>query len=80
MFFVERIFHVFDADKSGTVSLEEFMRVMRCFAQQSPVEKLRYLFDVYDLNSNYQVYYFIKSSELLCKFDCFKVYFKKPKR
>ncbi|GIX84209.1 NADPH oxidase 5 [Caerostris darwini] len=52
MFFVERIFNVFDADKSGTVSLEEFMRVMRCFANQSPVEKLKYLFDVYDINND----------------------------
>ncbi|KFM67739.1 hypothetical protein X975_13448, partial [Stegodyphus mimosarum] len=52
MFFVERIFNVFDADKSGSVSLEEFMRVMRCFSQQSPAEKLRYLFDVYDLNND----------------------------
>ncbi|XP_055948643.1 NADPH oxidase 5-like [Argiope bruennichi] len=52
MFFVERIFNVFDADKSGTVSLEEFMRVMRCFAKQSPAEKLRYLFDVYDINND----------------------------
>ncbi|XP_054713586.1 NADPH oxidase 5-like [Uloborus diversus] len=52
MFFVERIFHVFDADNSGSVSREEFMRVMRCFAEQSPSEKLRILFDVYDLNND----------------------------
>ncbi|GBL94331.1 NADPH oxidase 5, partial [Araneus ventricosus] len=52
MFFVERIFNVFDADKSGTVSLDEFMRVMRCFANQSPAEKLHYLFDVYDINND----------------------------
>ncbi|CAL1267604.1 unnamed protein product [Larinioides sclopetarius] len=52
MFFVERIFNVFDADKSGTVSLDEFMRVMRCFANQSPADKLRYLFDVYDINND----------------------------
>ncbi|GBL81353.1 hypothetical protein AVEN_246155-1, partial [Araneus ventricosus] len=51
MFFVERIFSVFDTDKSGAVSLEEFMRVMRNFAKQTPAEKLRYLFDVYDINS-----------------------------
>ncbi|CAL1270023.1 unnamed protein product [Larinioides sclopetarius] len=52
MFFVERIFNVFDSDKSGSVSLEEFMRVMRNFAKQSPAEKLRYLFDVYDINND----------------------------
>ncbi|KAG8184662.1 hypothetical protein JTE90_012147 [Oedothorax gibbosus] len=52
MFFVERIFAVFDADKSGSISLDEFMRVMRTFAHQSNVEKLHYLFQVYDLNND----------------------------
>ncbi|PRD30244.1 UNVERIFIED_CONTAM: NADPH oxidase 5 [Trichonephila clavipes] len=52
MFFVERMFRIFDADQSGTVSLEEFMRVIRSFASQSPVEKLRYIFEVYDLNND----------------------------
>lgn len=47
---MERIFHIFDADKSGTVSLDEFMGVIRSFAHQSPSEKLHYLFQVYDLN------------------------------
>lgn len=52
MFFVERMFRIFDADNSGAVSLEEFMRVMRSFSQQSPTEKLHYLFQVYDLNDD----------------------------
>lgn len=52
MFFVERMFRIFDADNSGSVSLEEFMRIMRSFSQQSPAEKLHYLFQVYDLNDD----------------------------
>ncbi|XP_015925086.1 NADPH oxidase 5 isoform X2 [Parasteatoda tepidariorum] len=52
VFFVKRIFHIFDADKSGTVSLEEFMSVIKSFANQTPSEKLHYLFQVYDINGD----------------------------
>ena len=49
-FFAERVFQIFDRDKSGTVSLSEFLDAMHQFAGQSPNDKFQFLFRVYDLD------------------------------
>ncbi|KAK4885210.1 hypothetical protein RN001_001481 [Aquatica leii] len=51
-FFTERVFHIFDKDKSGTISLQEFLDAMNQFAGQSPEDKIRFLFKVYDLDGD----------------------------
>ncbi|XP_023229647.1 NADPH oxidase 5-like [Centruroides sculpturatus] len=51
-FFVERIFKLFDTDKSGSISLEEFMTAMRSFAELTSVEKLHWLFQIYDIDGD----------------------------
>ena len=50
--FVEGAFRIFDADGSGTVSLEEFLETMHQFSQQGDQEKLLFLFKVYDTNGD----------------------------
>ena len=49
-FFTERVFQIFDKDNSGSVSLQEFIDAMHQFAGQSPDDKIRFLFKVYDLD------------------------------
>lgn len=51
-FFVERIFKLFDTDNSGSISLEEFMTAMRSFAQLTLIEKLHWLFQIYDIDGD----------------------------
>ncbi|XP_069681708.1 NADPH oxidase 5 isoform X2 [Periplaneta americana] len=51
-FFTERVFHIFDKDNSGSISLQEFIDAMHQFAGQSPDDKIRFLFKVYDLDGD----------------------------
>ncbi|XP_049880958.1 NADPH oxidase 5 [Pectinophora gossypiella] len=51
-FFTERVFQIFDEDDSGTISLQEFIAAMHRFAGQTPDDKLRFLFKVYDLDGD----------------------------
>ncbi|KAF5271691.1 hypothetical protein FQA39_LY08014 [Lamprigera yunnana] len=51
-FFTERVFHIFDKDNSGTISLQEFLDAMNQFAGKSPEDKIRFLFKVYDLDGD----------------------------
>lgn len=52
-FFTERVFQIFDKDNSGSISLQEFLDSMHQFAGQSPEDKIRFLFKVYDLDGEY---------------------------
>lgn len=52
-FFTERVFQIFDKDNSGSVSLQEFIDAMHQFAGQSPDDKIRFLFKVYDLDGRF---------------------------
>lgn len=49
-FFTERVFQIFDKDNSGSISLQEFLDAMHQFSGQSPEDKIRFLFKVYDLD------------------------------
>ncbi|XP_017779285.1 PREDICTED: NADPH oxidase 5 [Nicrophorus vespilloides] len=51
-FFTERVFQIFDKDNSGSISLQEFLDAMHQFAGQSPEDKIRFLFKVYDLDGD----------------------------
>ncbi|XP_023324717.1 NADPH oxidase 5 isoform X3 [Eurytemora carolleeae] len=51
-YFLERAFTIFDKDKSGTVSLEEFLETMQQFATQDDDDKIHFLFKVYDPNGD----------------------------
>lgn len=52
-FFTERVFQIFDKDNSGSISLNEFLDAMHQFAGQTPDDKIRFLFKVYDLDGMY---------------------------
>ena len=47
-FFAERFFALFDQDKSGTIDPSELMDGLHMLTKGSPVQKLKFLFDVYD--------------------------------
>ncbi|XP_067002096.2 NADPH oxidase 5 [Anabrus simplex] len=51
-FFTERVFQIFDKDNSGSISLPEFIDSMHQFAGQSPDDKIRFLFKVYDIDGD----------------------------
>lgn len=52
-FFVERVFRIFDGDSSGTISKEEFIDSMKSIIGRSSYEKLKLLFQIYDLDGKY---------------------------
>ena len=57
-FFVERVFHIFDKDDNGSISLQEFIDAMHQFAGQSPDDKIKFLFKVYDIDG--KIFYLSK--------------------
>ncbi|NWW46161.1 NOX5 oxidase, partial [Pedionomus torquatus] len=49
-FFAERFFALFDSDGSGTISLEELLKALTLLVHGSETDKLRFLFQVYDVD------------------------------
>ena len=49
-FFVERVFQIFDKDDSGSISFQEFIDAIHQFAGQTPEDKIKFLFKVYDID------------------------------
>lgn len=49
-FFAERFFALFDADGSGTISLDELLKALGLLVHGSETDKLRFLFQVYDVD------------------------------
>uniref|UniRef100_A0A8B9UXL9 NADPH oxidase 5 n=1 Tax=Anas zonorhyncha TaxID=75864 RepID=A0A8B9UXL9_9AVES len=50
-FFAERLFALFDSDGSGTISLEELLSALSLLVHGSETDKLRFLFQVYDVDA-----------------------------
>ena len=51
-FFTERFFRLFDKDSSGSISLRELMDGLTLLTNGSEVDKLHFLFQVYDVDGN----------------------------
>ncbi|XP_074693465.1 NADPH oxidase 5 [Strix aluco] len=51
-FFAERFFALFDADGSGTISLEELLKALSLLMHGNEMDKLRFLFQVYDVDGS----------------------------
>lgn len=49
--FVQRMFHLIDKDKNGFISFREFVDLLIIFANGTPQEKAKLLFDMYDINA-----------------------------
>lgn len=47
---MQRFFDIFDEDKSGTISLSEMMAALTLLLQGTQIEKLQFLFKVYDVD------------------------------
>lgn len=52
-FFTNRVFQIFDKDNSGSISLQEFIDAIHQFAGQSPEDKIKFLFKVYDIDGKF---------------------------
>ena len=59
--FLERVFKIFDIDGDGTISMAEFLDTMDKYAgSTSDVEKVQFLFKVYDIDGkNYDYFVLI---------------------
>lgn len=51
------MFQIFDKDNSGSISLQEFIDAIHQFAGQSPEDKIKFLFKVYDLDGEFSLFY-----------------------
>ncbi|NXL38419.1 NOX5 oxidase, partial [Glaucidium brasilianum] len=61
-FFAERFFTLFDTDGSGTVSLEELLKALSLLVHGNEMDKLRFLFQVYDVDGK------MTKNRLICNF------------
>ena len=52
-FFAERFFHIFDKEKSDHISLKELKEGLAQLICGSQSDKLRFLFQVYDIDGKY---------------------------
>lgn len=62
-FFAERFFTLFDADGSGTISLEELLKALSLLVHGDEMDKLRFLFQVYDVDGK------MVENRLICIFS-----------
>lgn len=51
-FFAERFFTLFDSDGGGTIDLNEMMEGLIMLTKGTQEEKLKFLFNVYDVDGN----------------------------
>ncbi|XP_074090597.1 NADPH oxidase 5 isoform X2 [Macrotis lagotis] len=51
-FFAERFFALFDSDRSGTITLQELLGALNLLIHGSSTDKLKFLFQVYDVDGN----------------------------
>ena len=54
-FFAERFFHIFDKEKTEYISLRELKEGLSLLICGSKTDKLRFLFQVYDIDGEYLV-------------------------
>lgn len=64
-FFTDRVFQIFDKDNSGSISLQEFIDAIHQFAGQSPEDKIKFLFKVYDIDGKK-----FKLNSITCLYIC----------
>ena len=52
-FFAKKYFSFFDLDGSGEIEMAEFIQTLRQISQQTDIDKLRFLFRIFDTNGQY---------------------------
>ncbi|XP_052503144.1 LOW QUALITY PROTEIN: NADPH oxidase 5 [Budorcas taxicolor] len=55
-FFAERFFILFDSDGSGTITLQELQKALTLLIHGSPMDKLKFLFQVYDVDGKHPLW------------------------
>lgn len=61
LFFAEQFFKLFDKDRSGTISLSELIDGLNMLMEGSDMDKLKFLFDVYDVDGKNLLSNFIEN-------------------
>uniref|UniRef100_A0AAQ5ZRP8 NADPH oxidase, EF-hand calcium binding domain 5 n=1 Tax=Amphiprion ocellaris TaxID=80972 RepID=A0AAQ5ZRP8_AMPOC len=59
-FFAERFFALFDSDGSSSISLDELLEALDLLIHGSETDKLRFLFQVYDVDGRYSSYFLLR--------------------
>ncbi|XP_062601698.1 NADPH oxidase 5-like [Saccostrea cucullata] len=54
-FFADRFFSLFDTDKKGSIEISVLMDGLRNLTNGSPVQKLKFVFDVYDIDGSGEI-------------------------
>jgi Ca2+-binding EF-hand superfamily protein len=58
-FFAERFFAIFDTNGRGDIECGELMDGLRMLKFGTPTQKLKFLFDVFDVDGKFFLYYLI---------------------
>ena len=58
-FFAERFFAIFDTNGRGDIECGELIDGLRMLKFGTPTQKLKFLFDVFDVDGNFFLYYLI---------------------
>uniref|UniRef100_A0A8C7Z3I4 NADPH oxidase, EF-hand calcium binding domain 5 n=1 Tax=Oryzias sinensis TaxID=183150 RepID=A0A8C7Z3I4_9TELE len=61
-FFAERFFALFDSDGSGSISLDELLKALDLLIHGTETDKLRFLFQVYDVDGPFKYKHFTHGS------------------
>ena len=57
LFFAEQFFKLFDKDRSGTISLSELIDGLNMLMEGTDMDKLKFLFDVYDVDGKTIIFF-----------------------
>ena len=61
-YFAEKYFEYFDSDKDGTISIDEFEASINTLSQMDELEKLKFLFNLFDADSKYHIAIIVRKS------------------
>ena len=62
---MERVFQIFDKDDSGSISFQEFIDAIHQFAGQTPEDKIKFLFKVYDIDGEHFESFILHRSDII---------------
>jgi hypothetical protein len=53
-FFADRFFSLFDKERNGRIEISALMEGLRTMAEGTPQQKIKFVFDVYDIDGEYE--------------------------
>ena len=68
LFFAEQFFKLFDKDRSGTISLSELIDGLNMLMEGTDMDKLKFLFDVYDVDGKTIIFFHSITMQIMFDF------------